>query len=390
MSHLCATMSTDPRSRAWVEVNPLALCRNLERIREAVGRGVRVAPLVKADAYGVGLEAAVGALEPAGPWGYGVATVPEGIRVRATGVTRPVLVLSPAPPGVAGDAVASRLTLCVSDLQSVRELVEAADRLGTDAAFHLEVDTGMGRSGFDWRSVAEWGPEVEKLAHGHVRWEGMFTHFHSADEPDPGSLGVQGARFDGVVKALGGLGGSGRLLHLSNSAAALRRPDLARALVRPGIFLYGGRAGHGLPTPEPVVAVRARVVLVRDVPGGTTLGYGATYSSSRVERWATVGIGYGDGLPRALGNRGAALVAGVRVPIIGRISMDLTVVDITDLPSRRIEVGTEVTLIGADGGEQISLDEVAADAGTISYEILTGLTSRLPRILAEPIPGEGG
>jgi alanine racemase len=167
---------------------------------------------------------------------------------------------------------------------------------------------------------------------------------------------------------------------VSNSAAALRRPDLSLDLVRPGIFLYGGDAGEGLPEPEEVVAVRARIVLVKDVPAGTTLGYGSTYASTRAERWATLGIGYGDGLPRALGNRGSAVVRGQRVPIVGRISMDLTVVDVTDLPGPEATPGEIATLIGSDGKGRIPLEEAAALAGTIGYEVLTGLTSRLPRV----------
>jgi alanine racemase len=151
-------------------------------------------------------------------------------------------------------------------------------------------------------------------------------------------------------------------------------------MVRPGIFLYGGDAGEGLPDSEEVVKVRARIVLVREVAAGTTLGYGATYAATRTERWGTVGIGYGDGLPRALGNRGAALVRGHRVPIIGRISMDLTVVDITDLPGAEDAVGEIVTLIGSDGENRIPLEEAAGLAGTIGYEVLTGLTGRLPRV----------
>ena len=146
----------------------------------------------------------------------------------------------------------------------------------------------------------------------------------------------------------------------------------------PGVFLYGGSAGPGLPEPDPVASVRARVVHVRDASPGTTLGYGATYAAPGWERWATLAIGYGDGLPRALGNRGAALLRGRRTPVIGRISMDMTVVNISDVDG--VEPGDVATLIGEIGGERITVDEVAEQAGTISYEVLTGFTTRLPRI----------
>jgi alanine racemase len=171
-----------------------------------------------------------------------------------------------------------------------------------------------------------------------------------------------------------------RLLHSANSAAALRRGGYGGDLVRPGIFLYGGAAGPGT-NPEPVAALRARVALVREVPEGSTCGYGATYRARRRERWGTLAIGYGDGLPRALSPAGGeALVRGRRVPLVGRISMDVAVVDLTGVPDAR--AGDVATLIGRDGAEEITVDEVAARVGTISYEILTGLTPRLPRVYA--------
>ena len=161
----------------------------------------------------------------------------------------------------------------------------------------------------------------------------------------------------------------------------MRCPAYAGDAVRPGIFLYGGRVGRDLPAPEAVASVRARVVHVRSAAAGTTVGYGSTYRADGDERWATVSIGYGDGLPRSLGNCGSALVAGRRVPIIGRISMDVTVVDITGAPS--VESGDVATFLGSDGDERITVDEVAELAGTISYEVLTGFTQRLPRVWME-------
>jgi len=363
-----------------VEVDPAPLRRNLARIRARVGRGVRLLPLVKADAYGTGLEGAVAVLESENPWGYGVATVPEGMRIREAGVGRPVLVMSPIPPDSVPDAVAAGLTPCVSEVAAVERVMAAARSLREEVAVHVEVDTGMGRSGFDWASVEEWGPRVGALLDGSVRWEGTFTHFHSADVATPDSVSPQAERFSRVMRTLREMGWGGSIVHSANSAAAWRRPELAEGLVRPGIFLYGGTAGDGLPEPEDVVRVRARVVLIREVESGTTLGYGATYRAERPERWATLGIGYGDGLPRALGNRGSALLEGTRVPIVGRISMDLTVVDITDFPGVPPATGTAVTLIGREGDERISLEEVARLAGTINYEILTGLGTRLPRV----------
>jgi len=183
-------------------------------------------------------------------------------------------------------------------------------------------------------------------------------------------------RFMGALEQLKPEAGS--FVHACSAAAAMRYPMFVADAVRPGIFLYGGTAGAGVAEPEEVVRVRASVTLIREVPEATTLGYGATYRSSGAERWATLGIGYGDGYPRVLGNRGSALLSGQRVPIIGRISMDMTVVDITGVD--RVELGDTATLIGSDGDLSLTLDEVADLAGTISYEILTSFTARMPRV----------
>lgn len=378
-------MSTEPRSRAWLEVDAGALRRNLGTIRRSVGPEVRILPLVKANAYGLGIVEAARVMAAEDPWGFGVATVPEGETLRTAGVSHPIIVLSPVPRGAVRPALDQSLTLSVSDLETLRLLAEASD--GRRPPFHLEIDTGMGRSGFDWRRVEEWFPPVATLADSSVRLEGVFTHFHSADASDA-SVTEQMERFRETVRRMGemararadGSAESRWVLHAANSAAAIGRPDTAEGLVRPGIFLYGGVAGPDRPHPEPVVSLRARVVLVRDVPPGSSLGYGATHRAARAERWATVGIGYGDGLPRVLGNRGNALIGGRRVPIVGRISMDLTVVDITDLGDPAPSVGSEVTFIGSDGTERITLEDVAHLAGTISYEILTGFTARMPRV----------
>lgn len=359
-----------------MEIRAEALRENLAVIRACVGPGPRLLPMLKADAYGLGVAGAVRALETDSPWGYGVAAVDEGLKLRAMGVTKPILVVSPVAPGAVEAAVGGGLTLAVSGVAMLRRLAATAARYDGGATFHLEVDTGMGRAGFAAADIDEWLPEALTAHAAGARWEGCFTHLHSADESID-SVEGQWRRFQEV---LGRITPPGEpfLIHALNSAGALRCPSYAADLVRPGIFLYGGAVGPGTPEPRPVVALRARVVHVRSVGPGTTLGYGATYRSSGVERWATVSLGYGDGLPRILGNRGFALLRGVRVPIIGRISMDVSVVDISDVPG--VSPGDVATFIGADGDARITVDEVAEQAGTISYEVLAGLTPRIPRI----------
>jgi alanine racemase len=376
-------MSTDQRSRAWVDVSAQALRKNLRTVMESVGEGVRTIPMVKADAYGLGLAEAVAALEPLDPWAYGVAAVEEGVRIRRLGMEKPVLVFSPVWQGSYGRALQERLTVTVSEPAALARLRDEARALGIQGRFHLEVDTGMGRAGFDWHRVDRWGGEIAALLGPELIWEGCFTHFHSADSATTASTETQWARLLATVQELP-TPREGLLLHACNSPCALRFPGFGADAVRPGIFLYGGVAGEELPHPVPVASLRARIVFLREAIPGSTVGYGATHTAAEEERWATVAIGYGDGLPRLLGNRGEGLVRGRRAPIIGRISMDLTVLDVTGVPG--VEVGDTVTFFGISeepleaGVEDISVEEVADHAQTINYEILTGLTQRLPRI----------
>jgi alanine racemase len=209
----------------------------------------------------------------------------------------------------------------------------------------------------------------------------VYTHFHSADALDATPTRTQWTRFRDALAQLP-LSRENLMVHASNSAAALRWREYAEDAVRPGIFLYGGRAVEadvtGVTKPEPVVAVRARIVRVREVPPGTTAGYGATYAARSWERWATLPVGYADGVFRNLGSRGEVLIRGRRAPMIGRISMDMTVVDISGIPD--VSAGDIATLIGRDHDEEITIDDVGTRAGTISYEVLTRLTARLPRV----------
>lgn len=371
-------MEANDRARAWIEVDLDAVRENFDTVR-ARAKGAGVIAMVKADAYGVGAARVVQALEPLEPLAYGVATATEGVELRDLGIERSVIVFSPLPPDSVELAAAAHLTATLSDLDAVDRWSDAGRRHGPLDA-HLEIDTGMGRAGFDWRESGAWAVPLMEHLDGRVRLRGAYTHFHSADAPDPTPSETQWRRFQDALAQLP-VSREDLTVHACNSAAIMRWPQYAADAVRPGIFLYGGNpapAVEDLERPRPVVSVHARIVRIREAPPGSTVGYGSLHAARGWERWATLPLGYGDGWPRSLTGRSEALVRGRRVPFVGRTSMDMTVVDISSVPD--VRVGEVATVIGRDGADEILLDDVAAQADTIGYEILTGLRPRLPRV----------
>lgn len=329
-------------------------------------------PMLKADGYGLGAVRLAGALgREEATRALGVATVDEGAELRAAGCEGRIVVFSPCAGRDVADLLEHRLEPAVSSVGALEALAAGTPPSRT-LPVHLEVDTGMGRLGVVAGERDRWLPRVRSLLEGPgLELVSTFTHFHSAGSDDE-ATDAQAARFREVLEALRAAGVDPGRVHLANSEAALRRPDLVADLVRPGLYLFGGLGG------DPVASVRARVLDVRRVPEGHTVSYGATFRVSRPSRLATLGIGYGDGLRRELSNRGAALVGGRRTPIRGAVCMDVTVVDVTDVPE--VEPGDVATLLGRDGGEEIALEDLASACGTIPYEILTGLGGRLPRV----------
>ena len=360
--------------RAWIEVDLGALRRNSRVISDRVGDGCRLLPMVKADAYGVGMERVVRALEPMAPWGFGVATTREGRDLRRMGWDGRVVVCAPTLPADVPSLKEERLEPAVPGIEALLACAErgAAEPLSV----HLEVDTGMGRLGLSWEEADEWAPEVASVVRaGGVRLVGTMSHFHSADRPGD-STRTQWARLREALEAMRSAGVDPGLVHAANSAGALLHTGLEADLVRPGIYLYGG--GDWQPEAASVVSVRARVLAVRDVRAGSTVSYGATWSAPREARLATLGIGYGDGLRRELSNRGRALIHGEAAPFRGVVCMDTVVVDVTGRDD--VHPGDVATLLGKDEGASIGLADMARLCDTIDYEILTGLGGRLPRV----------
>lgn len=346
-------------ARAWVEVDLGAIRRNAARIARRAG--VPILPMIKADGYGLGASAVVRALEPADPWGYGVATVAEGAELRRAGVGRPILVFTPACREEFDAARAARLTLALGDGHAIVAWARAG------GSYHLAIDTGMSRAGVRWDDVGSLG---DVLAHHPP--DGAFTHFHSAERGDESRLRQE----DRFRAALAALPRRPALVHCENGPAVEHAAPSAWSLARPGIFLYGVGTGGAI-EPEPVVSVRARVVDLRRLPDGETVSYAATYRAVGERVIATLGLGYADGYRRALGNRGSALVGGRRVPVAGLVTMDMTMVDVSDVPCA---VGDVATVLGRDGAAEIPIAELARTGDLSPYEILTGLRGRLERV----------
>jgi alanine racemase len=350
-------------SRAWIEVDLDALVDNARTVARVAG--TRLLPVVKANAYGVGAVAVSTALEQVDPWGYGVATIEEGAELRAAGITRPILVFMPTRAQLFDQYDLHRLTPALGDAGSILEWTTRGER-----AFHVEIDTGMGRAGVRWDEVDDLGEAVDTPA-----FEGCYTHFHSADRND-GSAERQLERFLAAVERLPR---RPALLHVANSAAALRGAAFAFDLVRPGVFLFGGSLGADFAQPRPVVSVRARVLSVRRVRKGESVSYNATWVAAHDTVIATLGIGYADGVRRNVGARGQAqvLLRGKRCPIVGVVQMDMTLVETGAI---EVQVGDIATVVGEEAKQRITLNEFAAWGDALPHEALCGLGQRLPRV----------
>jgi len=352
-------------TRARVEIDLGALQRNGASLARRAG--VPLLPMIKADAYGLGAEAASRALDALEPWGYGVATVAEGEELRGWGVSRPIVVFTPLLDGDLPRLRAAKLTPTLGFAHEIESW-----RRGGGGAWHLAIDTGMSRAGIPWRDV---GTIVEAAA--VIPPQGAFTHFHSA-ELDDGTMREQERLFREAVAALPS---RPRFLHTDNSAAIARRERSEWDLIRPGIFLYGVGSGPGAAVqPEPVVNLRAPIVEIRNLEPGDTVSYDATLRVETATRIATLAIGYADGYPRSLSEVGSVLIGGTRAPIAGRVTMDMTMIDVTTV---RCKVGDVATLIGRGGDTVLTVERVAETASMSPYELLTGLRSRAERVYRE-------
>ena len=370
----------------WAEINLSNLVHNLQVTRAMLGPNVAVLAAVKGDAYGHGAIRCAQVLEQAGVEWFGVALPEEGVALRQAGISKPILCLAGFWEGQETLLIENQLTPAAFRLETLESLDRAARLSGKQVAYHLKVDTGMGRLGVPSDNLGGFLEHAELFE--HLRLDGVMAHFAAADDSNKRALTEeQFRRFDEAVGLLYRRGHSPAWVHQANSAVAHSFPSARGNMARLGGILYGlwrDVTDRGVPPLDwrPVMSVRTRIALVKTVPEGTSLGYGFTFTTQRQSRIATLPIGYEDGLRRALSNRGRVLVNGCIAPIVGRISMDLTLVDVTEIPSA--SAGDEVVVIGRDGAYSMTAEEVAELAGTISYEITSGISGRVPRVHLGP------
>jgi alanine racemase len=362
------------------EIDLSAVRDNVRAIRSLIGPTVEIIGMVKANAYGHGAIAVGRILAAEGVRRFGVAMIEEGVALREAGIPGEILVLGALLPEQAPEIVEQGFEPALSDMNFARRLDEVSRRRAArPIGVHVKLDTGMGRLGFPLERALDVFCELSGLR--GLRLVGALTHFPAADEGGEDFTRAQIAAFLKIREAVSAAGIQVPLWHAANSAGLLLHPESRLDAVRPGLALYGGIPAEQLPPQvklRQAMTLKTRIVLVRDFPAGATLGYGRTFRTARASRIAALPIGYADGFSRANSNRGQALVRGRRAPIVGRVSMDTILVDVTDAAGA--ETGDEVVLYGRQGEAEVSIAEAAGTLGTIPYELMTGLTARVPRI----------
>jgi alanine racemase len=366
----------------WANVDLDALASNFQVIKSRINKGVKVIAVVKANAYGHGAVECAGRLAHEGADWFGVAMPEEGIVLRRSGITPPILCLAGFWDGQAAACIQNGLVPVVYRLDLIEALDNAARDAGITADVHVKIDTGMGRLGVRFDGAGEFADALKRFK--HIRVDGLMTHFAAADDPTCETLTEnQIERFENVGRLFRAHGFAPRYTHCANSAGIFSHPEALGNLVRPGGVLYGiwrdilppSAENNGL---RPVMSLHSRIMLLKWVPQGETIGYGCTFEASRKSLVATVPIGYDDGYLRGLSNRSHVIVRGTYAPVVGRISMDLTILDVTSV--KGVELGDPVTLLGQDGDLEIQAEELARIAGTLSYEVTCGIGERVPRV----------
>lgn len=359
---------------AWAEIDLDALMHNTRELKRRAN-GAQLVAVVKANAYGHGAIACAWTVLEAGADRLAVACVEEGRELREAGIDAPILIMGPVPVSLAEEIVELNLTPTVTSRQFALALATFAQRRGRRQPAHLKVDTGLNRYGLPPEEIIPLAESLRELPGLFV--EGIYTHFACGDEADKTYTWHQYKIFAEVRRRLSWI----PLQHVANTATLLDMPELALDMVRPGIGLYGCYPSAEVSRSallRPVLSLKARVSRLWRLAPGETVGYGRTWTAPGPSIVALVPIGYGDGLPRLLSNRGSVLIRGKRAPLVGRISMDMCVADVTAIPE--VQIDDEVAIIGHQGDETIPVEEIAQLCNTISYEILCGISPRVPRL----------
>lgn len=366
----------------YVEIDLSKLVDNYRTIQKCLPPSAHIMPVIKANAYGHGAVPIAKTLAKEDPISFGVATVEEAIELRRGGIHHPLTVLSGVYRSQLSKLFDYRLTPVLFDRDITEELYRCAKKRGESISVEVKVDTGMGRLGILPCEVEPFFKELLKKSR-YLRLQGVLSHLSDADAEDTTYTEEQITTFEEVLQKVRHLGFK-PVPHIVNSAGILARASFSDSTVRPGILLYGyapsPRLQKGLEV-EPILSWKTRVLSIREVPKGFSVSYGCSYVTERRTRLGTLPVGYADGYPRALSNRGEVIVRGKRAPVVGRICMDLTMIDLTDIPA--VEPGDEVVLIGKEGSEAVTADEIAEQCHTISYEILCGIGKRVPRYYKE-------
>jgi alanine racemase len=375
-----------PLVRAEIDLD--AVAHNVRELRGRLSPSVRLLVAVKANGYGHGAAAVARTALASGATDLGVARITEGIALRKRGFCAPILVMGYTPGADAEQLLSYDLMPSVYSVSNANELAAAAARVGRTLSIHVKIDSGMGRLGLPCDGLhgeADGSTLNAVLAIArtrHIDVKGIFTHFAAADHADPQHARQQFERFTRLLSAIQGAGLHIPLRHAANSGAILQMPETHLDMVRAGIAVYGlypsAEVDPGPVRLRPVLALKSVIVHLKCVPAGTGISYGSTYRTPVATTIATVPVGYADGYRRGLSNKGVMLVGGVRVPIVGRVCMDLTMLDVGRVPA--VGIGDEVVLIGRQKDETISAEEIAGTLDTINYEVVAGLTERVARV----------
>lgn len=373
-------MKTYRRVAAYVDLD--AIESNFEAMKASLTEGTKMAAVIKTDGYGHGAVPIAHLIERKDYiWGFAVATIEEARELRKSGIRKPILILGYVFPEDYEELVKGDIRPAVFRLDMAEELSKEAIRQNKTVPVHVKVDTGMSRIGFaDTGESVEMIRKIQQLP--GLELEGLFTHFAKADEADKDPVRIQLSRYQGFARACADAGVHFSIYHCSNSAGIMELKEANMNMVRAGITIYGlypsEEVRKDLIPLLPAMELKSHIVHVKEIPAGTQVSYGGTYTAPDTRRIATIPVGYGDGYPRSLSNKGYVLIAGKKAPILGRVCMDQFMVDVTGIPEA--EPGIEVTLLGKDHGETITMEELGALSGRFNYEFACDLTKRIPRI----------